>query len=95
MCGRECTLSAASPPDTHMRGVNQSLYVTFRSPSQDFLFTFLAATQAVGPEDVLAAAQRHLHPERQAAVVVGDAAVVGPQLESAGWAVRPLQLDMH
>ncbi len=48
--------------------------------------------QAVTREDVAAAAARHLHPEQQVAVVVGDAGTVGPQLKAQGFDVRQLRL---
>jgi len=35
----------------------------------------------VEPQDVLAAAQRHLHPGSQTIVVAGDAARLRPELE--------------
>ena len=41
--------------------------------SQDYLFQYSAAIEAVTPADVLAAARRHLHMEQQTAVVIADA----------------------
>lgn len=61
-------------------------------PLQDFIFAYRSGIEAVRAPDVLAAAQRHLHADGQAAVVVGDAASVGPALREAGFEVLPLPL---
>lgn len=59
---------------------------------QDFLFRYKAAVEGVSAEDVLGAAQRHLHLQQQTVVVVGDAAKVRPQLQAAGFSIQPLVL---
>ncbi len=63
--------------------------------SQDFLFAYIARVQAVNAEDVLSAAQRHLHPGDQTLVVAADAAAVQQGLEAAGFQVQPLELDLN
>ena len=60
---------------------------------QDYLFKYRDNVQAVTAQGVLDAARRHLHPEQMTAVVVGNAAVVQPQLVAAGFDVVPLQLE--
>jgi predicted Zn-dependent peptidase len=58
---------------------------------QDFLFRYRDNVQAVTSESVMAAAAAHLHPAQQQVVVVGDASVIRPQLEQAGFRVEMLQ----
>lgn len=53
---------------------------------------YRSGVEQVGAADVLAAARRHLHPDRQTVVVAGDAAVLRPQLEALGLPVEDLQL---
>ena len=48
----------------------------------DYFDTYRDGIRAVAAEDVLAAAQRHLHPERLRTVVVGDPATVRSSLEA-------------
>ena len=48
---------------------------------EDFYDTYRDNIRAVSPEDVLSAAQRHIHPEKIRAVVVGDPAVIKVPLE--------------
>ena len=60
---------------------------------QDYLFQYRAGIEAVTPEDILAAARRHLHPRQQAVVMAADASVFQPQLEAAGMRVVPLTVD--
>jgi len=50
----------------------------------DSLDTYRSRILAVTPEQVAAAAQQRLHPERAAIVVVGPASALRPQLESLG-----------
>lgn len=57
--------------------------VTFGLPA-DELDRYRPAIDAVTAGDVLAAARAHLHLERLAVIVVGDADVVGAELEKAG-----------
>jgi predicted Zn-dependent peptidase len=57
--------------------------VTFGLPD-DELDRYRPAIDAVTAADVLAAARAHLHLERLAVVVVGDADAVGSDLEKAG-----------
>eukprot|EP00882_Tetradesmus_deserticola_P031586 GHRQ01035726.1.p1 GENE.GHRQ01035726.1~~GHRQ01035726.1.p1 ORF type:complete len:207 (+),score=74.32 GHRQ01035726.1:199-819(+) len=56
----------------------------------DFLFTYRDRVEEVTAQQVVAAAARHLHPQQQVVVVVGDAAEFGPQLTEAGFAVQSL-----
>jgi zinc protease len=51
----------------------------------DELATYRERIDAVSADDVLAAARAHLHLERAAAVLVGDASVVGSSLEVVGF----------
>jgi hypothetical protein len=60
---------------------------------QDFIYSYRDGIAAVTARDVAAAAAAALHPARQAAVVVADAAQAGPALRGAGFEVRPLQLQ--
>jgi predicted Zn-dependent peptidase len=60
---------------------------------QDYLFQYRAGIEAVTPQDILAAARRHLHPRQQAVVMAADASVFQPQLEAAGMRVVPLTVD--
>ena len=60
---------------------------------RDYLFQYQRGIEAVEPAQVLAAAQRHLHPSRQAAVVVGDVAKIRPELEGLGWRIEELKLE--
>lgn len=60
---------------------------------QDFLFQYKAGVEGVTADNVLAAAQCHLHPGQQTAVVVGNAKELGPALRAAGFEVVPLPLD--
>ncbi|KXZ52708.1 hypothetical protein GPECTOR_8g103 [Gonium pectorale] len=60
---------------------------------QDYLFRYFRGIEAVGRADVAAAAQRHLHAERQAVVVVGDREMAQPSLEAAGFEVLPMRLE--
>jgi zinc protease len=57
--------------------------VTFGLPA-DELDRYRPAIEAVTAADVLAAARSHLHVERLAVIVVGDADAVGADLEKAG-----------
>jgi predicted Zn-dependent peptidase len=57
--------------------------VTFGLPA-DELDRYRPAITAVTASDVLAAARAHLHVERLAVIVVGDADAVGADLERAG-----------
>ncbi|KAL4438208.1 hypothetical protein ABPG77_010569 [Micractinium sp. CCAP 211/92] len=61
---------------------------------QDYLFRYRAGIERVQPDDVLAAAQRRLHPRSQTIVVAGDAARLRAELGSAlGLPVEDLRLD--
>ncbi|CAK0782146.1 hypothetical protein CVIRNUC_005584 [Coccomyxa viridis] len=60
---------------------------------EDYLFTYKKGIEGVTPDDVLAAAKRHLHPSKQAVVMAADAKYVKPQLEASGRAVVPIRLD--
>jgi hypothetical protein len=46
----------------------------------------------VQPGDVLAAAQRRLHPSQQTVVVAGDAVSLRPQLRTLGLPIQNLEL---
>jgi hypothetical protein len=59
---------------------------------QDFLFAYRAGIEGVAASDVMRAAAAHLHPQRQAAVVVADAATAAPALRAAGFEVQRLAL---
>lgn len=55
---------------------------------------YRAGIERVQPADVLAAAQRRLHPRSQTIVVAGDAARLRPELERAlGLPVEDLRLE--
>ena len=60
---------------------------------QDYLFTYKKGIDRVTPDDVLAAAKRHLHPSQQTIVMAADAKYVKAQLEASGRAVVPFSLD--
>lgn len=61
----------------------------------DYVVKYLKRLSAVSPADVQAAAQRHLHPDRQVVVVVGDASKVRNSIEQAlGVKVESLELKM-
>ena len=60
---------------------------------QDYLFTYKAGIEAVTAQDILAAAQRHLHPDRQTVVMAADADVFTRQLEEGGRRVLPMTVD--
>ena len=51
---------------------------------EDSLDTYRARVRAIGPKDMAAVAQAHLHPERAAIVLVGPAKAIVPQLEGLG-----------
>jgi zinc protease len=53
---------------------------------------YRSGIEQVQPADVLAAAQRHLHPDRQTVVVAGDAKSLRPQLERLGMPIEELKL---
>jgi zinc protease len=57
----------------------------------DELQRYRPAIEAVGAEDVLAAARAHLHPERAAIVLVGDAEVIAGPMEATG--LGPVVID--
>ncbi|HTL44765.1 MAG TPA: pitrilysin family protein [Vicinamibacterales bacterium] len=48
----------------------------------DYFSTFVPTILALGPDDITHAAERHLHPERAAVVVVGDREKIGASLAS-------------
>jgi predicted Zn-dependent peptidase len=48
----------------------------------DYFSTFVPTILALGPDDITHAAERHLHPERAAVVVVGDREKIGGSLAS-------------
>jgi len=59
----------------------------------DYLIQYQRALYNVALEDVIAAAKRHLHPERQTVVVVGDAAKIeGPLRRLSGSNLQRLPL---
>ena len=61
---------------------------------QDFLFQYRAGIEAVTTEDVLAAAQRHLHPDQQIIVMAADKTIAEPALRQKGWQVQLLDVDL-
>lgn len=60
---------------------------------QDYLFTYKTGIEAVTADDVLGAAQRHLHPAQQTVVVAADASEVQQSFEERGRRVIPTALD--
>lgn len=62
-------------------------------PVQDYLFTYKRGIEGVTTQDVLEAAQRHLHPPEQLVVVAADARLAKPQLEARDKIVVLLSLD--
>lgn len=54
----------------------------------DYFTRYLQEVRAVSRQEILAAAQRFLHPERSAIVAVGPAEELAPQLEGIGRIVR-------
>ncbi|BDA43216.1 Uncharacterized zinc protease-like protein y4wB [Coccomyxa sp. Obi] len=60
---------------------------------EDYLFTYKSGIEAVTAEDVLGAAQRHLHPDQQTVVIAADASAVQEKLEARGRRVIPMTLD--
>jgi len=61
---------------------------------EDYVFRYQEQLVKVTPKDVERAAGRHLHPEKQVIVVVGDARVLRPALEAAlGRPVEMLSVD--
>jgi hypothetical protein len=62
-------------------------------PMQDYLFTYKAGIEAVTAGDILAAAQRHLHPGQQTVVMAADAEAFTRQLEEGGRRVLPMAVD--
>lgn len=59
---------------------------------QDFLFQSQARLQQVTASSVFDAARRHLHPQAQDIVVVGDAAKFRSQLTRLGMPIQDLAL---
>ena len=51
----------------------------------DELARYRGLIESVGAADVQKAAQDHIHPDRVAIVIVGDAAVIAKDLEAAGF----------
>jgi zinc protease len=61
---------------------------------QDYPFTYRNKLTKVTAEDIKAAAQRHLHPDKMVTLVVGDAKVIKPQIEKTlGVSVEMLKLE--
>ena len=60
---------------------------------QDYLFQYRDKIQAVTAEDVLRAAEKHLHPGTQDIVVVADASVALPTLQKQRRTILPLELS--
>ncbi|KAL4857736.1 putative zinc protease-like protein y4wB [Chlorella vulgaris] len=59
---------------------------------QDYVFKYRGGIEQVQPGDVLAAAQRRLHPAQQTVVVAGDAVSLRPQLRTLGLPIQSLEL---
>ncbi len=60
---------------------------------QDYPFTYKNKLTKVTAEEIKAAAERHLHPEKMVTVVVGDAKIIKPQIEKTlGVSVEMLKL---
>lgn len=64
-----------------------------RAAGQDYLFTYKSGIEAVTAEDVLGAAQRHLHPSQQTVVLAADASAVKQSLEEHGRRVILITVD--
>ena len=62
-------------------------------PLQDYLFQFRDKIQAVTGDDVLSAAQRHLHPAQQDIIVAADASLNLMQLQQQSRVIVPLELS--
>ncbi|GAQ83813.1 peptidase m16 domain protein [Klebsormidium nitens] len=60
---------------------------------KDYLFQYKAGVEETTGPSVLAAAQRHLHPDKHKIVVVSDANRARPILEERGWIVEPLEIE--
>ncbi|KAK9830103.1 hypothetical protein WJX72_009788 [[Myrmecia] bisecta] len=60
---------------------------------QDYLFQYKAGIEAVTAQDVLEAAQRHLHPAQQTVVMAADAGLIRQRLVDQGRTVVDLSLD--
>ena len=60
---------------------------------QDYLFQFRDKIQAVTAQDVLSAAQRHLHPSKQDIVVAADASLNLLQLQKQSRPIVPTPLS--
>lgn len=60
---------------------------------QDYLYSYREKIQAVTADDVLKAAQRHLHPRQQKVVVIADAATYEKELGRVGRSVVRLDID--
>lgn len=50
----------------------------------DYFATFVPAVEGVTPEDVTAATERHLHPDRMTTLIVGDFEAIRADLEGLG-----------
>lgn len=61
--------------------------------TQDTLYRYREAIEAVTPDDVTKAARQHLHPLDHTVVIAADAASVKPLLEAKGFDVRPLEMS--
>lgn len=61
---------------------------------EDYVIQYRKKLEAVTPSDVRDAAARHLHPNRQVTVLVGDATTVKPAVEEAlGVRIEPLRMS--
>lgn len=68
---------------SNVRQLRRTLSFELFGIPQDYPFTYRTRLSAVTAEDVRAAAERHLHPQQQVTVVVGDGKVLAPLLERA------------
>eukprot|EP00891_Asterochloris_glomerata_P007133 jgi/Astpho2/7133/e_gw1.00111.7.1_t len=74
--------------------LQRRLIYTLLGVPKDFLFQYRAGIEAVTTEDVLAAAQRHLHPDQQIIVMAADKQIAEPALRQKGWQVQLLDVDL-
>lgn len=69
-------------------------FLAIDAPSCSRLFRrYKSGIERVTAPDVLAAAQRRLHPSQQTIVVAGDAARLRPELEKLGLPIEDLPLS--
>ncbi len=73
--------------------VTQQMILDYYDYPPDYLQTYRDRVAAVTAEDVLKAAQKHLHPERESVVLVGDREDFAASPASLGMPVEPVKLN--